>query len=86
MSTNEKLKPCPFCGSEVFVNKVPLWSSYNGTTHGYFGCYEFDIHCPNPECGCHIRLDKNNTIYRNEEKARANAMKAWNSRAGDRLS
>lgn len=76
-----ELKPCPFCGEPVYLDKIPLWSSYNGITHGYIGCYEFDVHCRNPKCGCSIKLAKNNTIYFDEEEARLNAIKAWNRRS-----
>lgn len=71
-----KLKPCPFCGSKVELEKRPLWRD----SHGYFGCYEFVIECKNPECLCRIYLNKNDTIYREEEKAKENAIRAWNKR------
>ena len=71
------LLPCPFCGEDVYLDKVPLW---NGS-HGYHGCYQFDVHCRNLECGCKISLNQNDTVYRNEEEARLNAIKAWNRRA-----
>ena len=74
------LLPCPFCGEDVYLDKVPLWSSHNGVTHGYGGCYEFDVRCRNPKCGCNIHLIKNNTIYYNEEEARLNAIDQWNRR------
>ena len=69
------LKPCPFCGSEVNLDKSPLW---NGS-HGYHGCYEFLIRCK--KCGCNITLPKNDTVYRSEETAMKNAINAWNKRA-----
>ena len=72
---SEKLKPCPFCGSEVIVEKTPLWHG----SHGYHGCYEFKIECH--ECGCRIDLRENNTIYNDEKTARENAIEAWNRRA-----
>ena len=74
------LLPCPFCGEDVYLDRVPLWQSYNGITHGYYGKYEFDVHCRNPECGCNIHFIKNNTIYYNEEEARLNAIQQWNRR------
>lgn len=70
------LKSCPFCGSDVYLNKVPLW---NGS-HGYHGCYEFDIHCENPDCQCKVYLGNNDTVYRDEKTARENAIKQWNRR------
>ena len=33
------LLPCPFCGEDVYLDRVPLWKSYNGITHGYYGDY-----------------------------------------------
>ena len=36
-----KLKPCPFCGEEVHIAKIPMWTTHNGITHGYIRCYEF---------------------------------------------
>ena len=70
-----ELKPCPFCGNEVEVEKIPLWY---GNGHGYSGCYEFKIKCEN--CGCTVNQPKNDSIYRSEEEARENAIKAWNRR------
>lgn len=75
-----ELKPCPFCGEEVSIEKIPMWSTYNGITHGYYGCYEFDIHCTNTDCACRVRLGRNNTVYCNEKEAKLNAIKAWNRR------
>lgn len=75
------LLPCPFCGEDVYLDRVPLWKSYNGSTHGYYGCYEFDVHCRNTECGCRVPLIKNDTVYRDEEEARLNAIAQWNRRA-----
>ena len=72
---NKELKPCPFCGSEVEVEKVPLW---NGS-HGYHGSYEFVIRCKS--CGGRTDLLKNDTVYRGEEEALNNAVAAWNRRS-----
>ena len=73
-----ELKPCPFCGSKVQIERKPLW--HDG--HGYYGCYEFIIRCNNIECGCNlINLGRNNTIYNTDEDARQNAINAWNRRA-----
>jgi len=74
------LKPCPFCGNEVYIEKVPLWRTYpDGTTHGYRGKYSFDIRCE--KCGCNINIKGNDTLYTSEEKAKENAINAWNKRA-----
>lgn len=72
-----ELKPCPFCGEVVELEKRPLW---NGS-HGYYGCYEFIIQCK--KCGCKINMDKNDTVYYSEDVARDNAIEAWNRRASD---
>lgn len=77
MKTSNELKPCPFCGSIPLLEKKPLWSEHG---HGYYGCYEFDIHCPKVDCGCRILLLNNNTIYFSEEKAMENAVNTWNRR------
>ena len=66
------LKPCPFCGEDVYIERVPI--------RGYNGCYTFDISCRNPECLCRICLGGNDTVYRSEEAAKQNAIKAWNKR------
>ena len=71
------LKPCPFCGSIPLLEKKPLWSEGG---HGYYNCYEFDIHCINPVCGCRINLFNNNSIYHSEEEAIKNVINAWNER------
>ena len=70
-----KLKPCPFCGNEVEVEKIPLWY---GNGHGYKDCYEFKIRCK--KCGCRVDQPENDSVYRSEEKAKKNAIKAWNRR------
>ena len=70
----EELKPCPFCGSGVLLEKKPLWFG----SRGYFGCYEFEISCK--KCGCRRRLDRNDTIYRSEKEAIKNVIEAWNQR------
>lgn len=75
------LKPCPFCGKDVYMEKRPLWKTYNGSTHGYYNEYEFIIECTNPECRCNVRLGANDTIYRTEEEAKENAIRQWNRRA-----
>lgn len=77
MTKVSELKPCPFCGSIPLLEKKPLWSKHG---HGYYGCYEFDIHCPKVDCGCRILLLNNNTIYFSEEEAMKNAVDAWNER------
>lgn len=71
---SEELKPCPFCGEEVKLKKIPLWHG----SHGYHGCYEFEIVCKN--CGAKPNYRQNDTIYRNEEEAKTNTIKAWNRR------
>lgn len=75
------IKPCPFCGKGVYLEKKPLWRQCGGSTHGYFGSYEFIIECSNPECGCRVNLGANDTVYRSEEEAKKNAIEAWNRRA-----
>ena len=71
----DELKSCPFCGNEVEVEKIPMWY---GNGRGYNGCYKFEIKCKN--CGCTVDQPKNDSIYRSEEEARKNAIKAWNRR------
>ena len=72
----EALKPCPFCGKEVTIKREPLWRG----SHGYVGCYEYIIQCDNPDCRCEINLGQNDTVYRDDETARQNAINAWNRR------
>lgn len=81
-----ELKPCPFCGKSVYLEKVPLWRQNGTTTHGYFGHYEFVVKCRNIQCGCSVNLFQNDTVYRSEDKAKENAINAWNRRTdnGDR--
>ncbi len=71
---SEQLKPCPFCGNIPYIEKIPLWHG----SHGYYGCFKFDIHCD--KCGCTVNLGKNNTIYTDEKQALNNAINAWNRR------
>lgn len=74
------IKPCPFCGEIPYLERVPLWRNYGGSTHGYFGCYEYVIKCNNLQCGCSVKLGRNDTIYNKDEEARQNAINAWNRR------
>ena len=77
-----QIKPCPFCGVIPYLERKPLWKTYNdGTSHGYHGCYEYEIRCHNPKCGCSVKLDNNDTIYNTDEVARKSAIDAWNQRA-----
>ena len=71
----ELLKLCPFCGSEVELEKKPLW---HGNGRGYKDCYEFEIRCR--KCGGRVDQPGNDTVYRSEEKAKENAIEAWNRR------
>lgn len=73
----EELKPCPFCGSDVEMKKIPLW--HGG--HGYYNCYEFKVVCE--KCGCTLNYEYADTIYRSEEEAISNVVKAWNGRKNE---
>lgn len=75
-----ELKPCPFCGKPVYMEKVPLWKTYGSCAHGYFGYYEFVVKCRDPECGCTINLIGNDTVYHSEQEAFENAARSWNRR------
>lgn len=68
------LKPCPFCGNGVFIEKIPLWHG----THGYHGNYDYVIKCNN--CGCKIAKSSCDDIYRKEEEAIKSIVEAWNTR------
>lgn len=81
ISTNGLL-PCPFCGNPVFLQKKPMWREGG---RGYVGSYTFDVRCRNPDCGCSVNLTGNDTVYRTEEEARENAIKAWNRRTEERI-
>ena len=76
------LKPCPFCGDIPYLECKPLWQTYNGSTRGYYGCVEYVVKCHNPECGCSVKLPRNDTIYNSDEDAKNNAIAAWNKRFG----
>lgn len=71
---NVKLLPCPFCGTEVKLKKIPLWHG----SQGYHDCYEFKVRCE--KCGCTLTYSQNDTIYRSEKKAIKNVVDAWNRR------
>lgn len=76
------LKSCPFCGSDVYLEKIPLWSTHGSINRGYVGDYEYIVKCPNiVECGCSLNLHGNDTIYRSDEEAIKNVVNAWNRRA-----
>ena len=71
------LEPCPFCGSGVFLEKIPLWHD----SHGYYGNYEYVIQCPNTtECGCKLNYHGNDDIYRTPEEAIKMVIEQWNHR------
>lgn len=63
ISREDTLKPCPFCGTKVKLEKIPLWHG----SHGYRDCYEFKICCE--KCGCTLTYSQNDTIYRSEKEA-----------------
>ncbi len=77
---NGGLKPCPFCGTDVVVEKKPLWQDNGNAQRGYYGAYEFVIVCPNPECGCTINLCGNDTVYNKEEDCIKAVTNQWNKR------
>ena len=78
------LKPCPFCGTIPYLErKLYGAGGPNGLTHGYYDCHEYVVRCHNPECGCRVNLPSNNTVYITDEKARQNAINAWNKRFGE---
>ena len=81
-SMSGELKPCPFCGTIPVIEKRLLCDG----TKVNPPCYEYDIHCINHNCGCSIYLERNYTINRSDEEAKANAIKAWNTRADDKNS
>jgi rRNA maturation protein Nop10 len=77
------LKPCPFCGSAVEIQKKPLWrTNSDGSTHGYYNCYTLEIVCFN--CGCSTFKAKSDTVYRTEEEAKREIIKNWNHRKGEK--
>ena len=76
---DEKPKPCPFCGTMPIIEKKPLSYGFDGY---YINCYKYDIHCPC--CECRLRIEENDTICRSDEEAKANAVKAWNTRANEK--
>ena len=73
------IKPCPFCGSDVYLEKLPLWRTYNdGTTHGYYHSYEYDIHCE--KCGRLIKQKSNRQKFCDEcaeENDRKSKLEWW---------
>ena len=71
-----KLIACPCGCKDVELKKIPLWQG----SHGYYGCYEFQVKCNNPECGWSLKVPKNDTVYRSEEEAKKNVIAAWNKR------
>ena len=74
-----ELKPCPFCGSEVKIKRLPLWHEYpNGATRGYKDCYELEITCP--KCGCSTYRTKADTVNLTEDMAKNIIIKNWNER------
>lgn len=48
MEMSEKIKPCPFCGANVFVNRLEYPNGEKGyyTAFHYADCFLFD----NPAC------------------------------------
>lgn len=72
---NPGLKPCPFCGSEVFITRDALWDG----DHGYYNNYEFYVKCD--ECGATKNFKENNTIYYGTEiELQKSVMEQWNQR------
>lgn len=75
------LKPCPFCSSAVELKKSPMWRNFNGITHGYTGCYQLEITCP--QCGCSTSKTKGDTVNHTEEQIKDYVVKNWNTRDGE---
>jgi len=66
--TNEKLKPCPFCGDVPDVDNPATFQSNQGTKWGFVVCC-----CNGPE----VR-----TGYGPVDEWKAEAIAAWNQREG----
>ena len=77
----DKIKSCPFCGSNVYLDKKPMWQSHGRVTRGYVGSYEYFIECK--YCGCSIRNSKCDTIYHSDEEAINYVISNWNKRKED---
>jgi len=70
-----ELKPCPFCGSEVELEKIPLWY---GNDRGYKDCYKFEIRCKSVVVES---INLKMILYTEaKKKAKKNAIEAWNRR------
>lgn len=74
----DAIKSCPFCGSNVYLDKKPMWQSHGGATRGYVGSYEYSIECKS--CGCSIRGGSCDTIYHTDEEAIQYVIDNWNTR------
>ena len=68
------LRACPFCGTIPEVEEIPLWDGERGRKDQW----KFDISCKC--CGCSIIIRKNDTLTRDKETARRNAITVWNRR------
>lgn len=68
------LRACPFCGTIPEIVKTRL-RIHSRTQEEFF---KFWISCQN--CGCTIDMHETDTIDRDEETARRNAINKWNTR------
>ena len=64
--TDKNLRPCPFCGKQVFLKTDARYQSGNEIT-------AYEVVCMNPEC---IIYKCDNKYYRSENQA----FQAWNRR------
>lgn len=64
---NNKLKPCPFCGSK---NLMQYGKKAGGGVQGYIVCQS---------CGC----ENHSFLCENNDEAKKEAATKWNKRAGE---
>ena len=67
---NNKLKPCPFCGSGAALIEKPIY--------GYQGSVMYTVECARNCCSKHF--NNNDTIYHSDNEAISNVIKQWNAR------
>lgn len=79
-----KLKLCPWCGEQGFLEREPLWqvNSLKGYI-GYVGKYKHYVRCSNSKCGAIAPNGEINDLDCSYDEADHKAMVQWNIRVGE---
>lgn len=80
-SMKPNLKPCPFCGNEVYINtELETRNTEHQSTTFAVECFQCDAHPAIRVCGFPENITKSQPLAMSIDEARKLAIKLWNTR------